>query len=161
VPFTVNQGDTAGQFGSAGSAAFQTGTTAGTIVFTVTLGGFTGTSSLTIPAAPANIDTTKAPYTAGGLDLEITGFDNTRTASNMSFTFLDATGATLNGGPITVNGTTDFQQFFPTSSDGGMFALHAFFPVTAGNPAKVDAVEIQITNSAGATPTSKVYFTKP
>jgi len=161
VPFTVNQGDTAGQFGSAGSVAFQTGTTAGTIVFTVTLGDFTGTSSLTIPAAPANIDTTTAQYTSGGLDLEITGFDNTRTASTMTFTFRDANGATLNGGPITVAATTDFQEFFATSDDGGMFALHAFFPVTAGNPAQVDSVEIQITNSAGTTPTSKVYFTAP
>jgi hypothetical protein len=161
VPFSVHQGDTAGQFGTAGSVAFQTGTTAGTIVFTVTLGSFTGTYSLTIPAAPAGIDTTTAQYTSGGLDLEITAFDNTRTASTLTFTFLDANGATLNGGPITVDGTTGFQQFFPTSDDGGIFALHAFFPVTAGNPSQVDSVEIQITNSAGTTPTTKVYFTTP
>jgi hypothetical protein len=161
VPFSVNVGGTSGQFGTAGSVAFQTGTTAGTIVFTVTLGSFTGTSSLTIPNAPPGIDTTTAQYTSGGLDLEITGFDNTRTASTLTFTFLDATGATLNGGPITVDGTTGFQQFFPTSNDGGMFALHAFFPVTAGNPAQVNAVEIQVTNSAGVSPTTKVYFTTP
>ena len=161
VAFAVNQGDTSGQFGTADSVAFQTGTTAGTIVFTVTLGDFTGTYSLTIPGAPPGIDTTTAQYTSGGLDLEIAGFDNTRTASTLIFTFLDANGATLNGGPITVDATTDFQQFFPASNDGGMFALHAFFPVTAGNPAQVDSVEIQITNSVGTTSASKVYFTKP
>ena len=161
VPFNVNVGDTSGEFGNAGSVAFQTGTTAGEIVFTVTLGSFIGTYSLTIPTAPPAIDTTTAQYTSGGLDIEITGFDNTRTASTLAFTFLDATGATLNGGPITVDGTADFQQFFPTSSDGGMFALHAFFPVTAGNPDQVAAVEIQATNSAGVSPSTKVYFTKP
>ena len=161
VPFTVNQGDTAGQFGTAGSVGFQTGTTAGTIVFTVTLGDFTGTYSLTIPAAPASIDNSTAQYTSGGLDLEIAGFDNTRTASTLTLTFFDAEGATLNGGPVTVDGTADFQQFYATSDDGGMFALHAFFPVTAGNPAAVAAVEFQMTNSAGASSPTKIYFTKP
>jgi len=161
VPFTVNQGDTAGTFGTANSAAFQTGTTAGTIVFTVTLGDFTGTYSLAIPAAPVGIDATSAQYTSGGLSVQITGFDNTRTASTMIFTFLYANGATLNGGPITVDGTTDFQQFFAASDEGGMFALTAFFPVTSGLPAQVNSVEIQMTNSAGTTPTAQVYFTTP
>lgn len=161
VTFSVNEGDTVGHFGSADSAAFQTGTTAGTIVFTVTLGDFTETYSLVIPTATAAIDTSKAQYTSGGLDLQITGYDNARTASKMTFMFLDANGATLGGGSITKDESTDFQQFFATSDEGGTFALHAFFPVTAGNPAQVDSVEIQIANTAGTSPTTKVYFTKP
>ena len=161
VPFSVNVGNTSVEFGSASSTTFQTGTTAGAILFTVTLGAFTETYSLVIPAAPAGVDTSTAQYTSGGLDVEITGFDNTRTASKLTFTFLDASGAALNGGPIDVDATADFQQFFATSNEGGMFALHAFFPVLAGNPDRVDSVEIQIANSAGAAPAAKVSFTKP
>src|SRR5262249_11659843 len=140
VPFTVNQGDTAARFGTSQSTAFQTGTTAGTIVFTVTLGQFTEAYSLTIPGAPPGISTTTAQYTSAGLDVELTGFDNTRTTSTIAFTFHDATGATLGGGPITVDGTADFGAFFASSQEGGLFALHAFFPVSAGNPDQVNSV---------------------
>lgn len=161
VPFSVNPGDTAAEFGTATSVAFQTGTTAGTILFTVTLGDLTETYSLVIPPATAGIDAATAQYTSGGLSVQITGFDNTRTASRLSFTFLDANGGTLNGGPITVDGTAAFQQFFPTSDEGGMFALNAFSPVTMGSPTQVNSVEMQITNSAGISPTTKVYFTTP
>ncbi len=161
VPFSVNQGDTAAEFGTASSVTFQTGTTAGTILFTVTLGDLTGTYSLTILAATAGIDATTAQYTSGGLSVQFTAFDNTRTASTMSFTFLDANGDTLNGGPITVDGTAAFQQYFANSDEGGLFALNAFFPVTGGSPQQVASVEIQITNSAGVSPTTQVYFTTP
>jgi len=160
TPFSVNPGDTAAEFGTSNSITFQTGTTAGTILFTVTLGALTETYSLVIPPATPGIDTVTAQYTSGGLSVQLTGFDNTRTASTMTFTFLDANGNTLNSGAITADGTSAFQQFFATSEEGGMFALNAFFPVTSGNPQQVDAVEIQITNSAGTAPTAKVYFTK-
>ncbi len=161
LPFSVNQGDTAAEFGSETSAAFQTGTTAGTIVFTVTLGSFTETYNMVIPAATVGIDSATAQYTSGGLSVQITAFDNTRTASGMTFTFLDANGNTLNGGPVTVNGSAAFQQFFPTSNEGGMFALNAFFPVIMGSSQQVNAVEIQITNSSGVSPVTKVYFSTP
>src|SRR5579871_377382 len=159
APFTVNQGDTAARFGNAQSAAFQTGTTAGTIVFSVPLGQFTETYSLTIPGAPPEISTTTAQYTSGGLDVELTGFDNTRTASTISFTFRDRSGARLGGGPITVNGTSNFGAFFASSQEGGIFALHAFFPVIAGNPDRVNSVEIQMTNSAGVSSGTEANFT--
>lgn len=161
VPFNVNQGSTAAEFGAVSSVTFQTGTTAGTILFTLTLGDLTANYSLTIPAAQVAMDAATAQYTSGGLSVQITGFDNTQTASTTTFTFLDVNGAVLNGGPITVDGTAAFEQFFPASDEGGMFALNAFFPVTAGNPQQVDSVDIQMTNSAGVSPTTKVYFTKP
>jgi hypothetical protein len=55
----------------------------------------------------------------------------------------------------------DFQQFFASSDEGGVFALDAFFPVTAGMPSQVDSVEIQMVNAAGTTPTTRLYFTTP
>jgi hypothetical protein len=80
------------------------------------------------------------------------GFDNTESASTLTFTFLDVNGAILSGGAIAVNTTAAFQQFFVSSDEGGMFALDAFFPVTAGMPSQVDSVEIQAVNTAGTTP---------
>ncbi len=161
APFNVNQGDPAGYFGTANSIAFQTGTTAGTITFTLTLGAVTATQTLTIGPEIVGIESGQAQLTSGGLDVEFQGFDNTRSASTVTFTFLDVNGAVLSGGAIAVDTTAAFQQFFVSSDEGGVFALDAFFPVTAGTPSQVDSVEIQVKNSAGTTPTTKLYFTTP
>lgn len=151
--FTVNPGDTA-------SLAFQTGTTAGDIVFTVAMGDSTQTQTLTIPPAVAGIDSSQAQRTSAGLDLVINAFDNTRSASNMTFTFFDQSGATLTPGAITVNSVAAFQQYFYSSNEGGVFSMHAFFPVT-GSPAQVDSVEVQIVNVAGTAKTARLLFTTP
>ena len=155
--FSVNQGDTVGHFGSQDSIFFQTGTTAGDIVFTVTLGDFREQSTLTIPPAAIGVDSTLAQRTSGGLHLQINAFDNTRSASKVSFTFFDQNGNMLNPGTITMDESTAFQQFFATSDLGGVFALLAFFPVT-GDPAHVASVVIQMLNAAGTTRTQQVPF---
>lgn len=157
--FSVNQGDPTGYFGTANSIAFQTGTTAGTITFTLTLGSVTATQTLTIAPEVAQIETGQAQLTSGGLDVQFQGFDNTQSISTITFTFLDANGTTLGGGAMAVDATAAFQQFFLTSDEGGMFELDAFFPVTAGLPSQVASVQIQISNSAGATPTTTLSFT--
>jgi hypothetical protein len=159
--FSVNQGDPTGYFGTANSIAFQTGTTAGTITFTLTLGAVTATQTLTIAPAVADIESGQAQRTSGGLDVQFQGFDNTQSASTVTFTFLDVNGAVLSGGAIAMDTAADFQQFFASSDEGGVFALDAFFPVTAGMPSQVDSVEIQVVNSAGTTPTTRLYFTTP
>ena len=159
--FNVNQGDTAGHFGSQNSVGFQTGTTAGNIVFTVTLGDFTETKTLTIASAAVTIDSSQAQRTSAGLNLLIDAFDNTRSASKMIFTFFDQNGNTFSPGAITVDSSSAFQQFFASSDEGGMFALQAFFPVMVGTPSLVDSVDVQFVNSTGTSPTAKLYFTTP
>ena len=161
APFSVNQGDPTGYFGTANSIAFQTGTTAGTITFTLTLGAVTATQTLTIAPAVAGIESGQAQRTSGGLSVQFQGFDNTQSASTVTFTFLDVHGAVLSGGAIAVDTAADFQQFFASSDEGGVFALNAFFPVTAGMPAQVDSVEIQMVNAVGTAPTTRLYFTTP
>ncbi|HUJ20338.1 MAG TPA: choice-of-anchor D domain-containing protein [Bryobacteraceae bacterium] len=160
VAFTVKEGDLAAHFGSEMSAAFQTGTSAGDITFTVKLGN--AGSQVTLPIAPAVVgfDTGLAQRTSAGLDLQISGFDNTRTASKLTFTFFDLNGATLGPGAITLDESSAFQRFFGSSDLGGLFALRAFFPVN-GNPAQVGSVEMQIVNSAGTARTGKLPFTTP
>jgi hypothetical protein len=76
----------------------------------------------------------------------------------MTFTFFDQSASALSPGAITVESSAAFQHFFGGSDLGGVFGLHAFFPVH-GNPAQVDSVQIEIVNSAGTLQTGKVRFT--
>ena len=161
VPFTVTQGDTAARFGSADNAVFQTGTTAGDLTFKLTFDAPDNASTektITISRGPIAIDSTHAQRTSAGLDLKLSGFDNTRSASKIIFTFFDQSATALSPGPIAVESSAAFQQFFGKSDLGGVFGLHAFFPVM-GNPAQVDSVQIEFVNSAGSLQTGKVRFT--
>ena len=67
---------------------FQTGTTAGTIVFIAEVGGWTATSSVDIGPEQVHIDKVRASKNGSMLEVEITGFDNTRTLNQLAFTFL-------------------------------------------------------------------------
>ena len=156
--FDIRPGDTLAHFGADDNIAFQTGTTAGDIVFTVKLGDATEQSTLTIAPAVVGLDATQAQHTSAGINLSLTGFDNTRTASKITFTCFDQGGATLNPGAITLDASAAFQQFFASSDLGGVFALHAFIPVI-GKSAQVAAVEVQITNGAGTAQTSRLRVT--
>ena len=158
--FKVNQGDTVAHFGSDTSVTFQTGTTAGNIVFTVKLGYFSTTKTLPIAPAVVGVDSSKAQRTSAGLDLLLSAFDNTRSAASMTFTFFDQKGTQLPPGAITVDASAALGQFFASSDLGGAFSLHAFFPVN-GNPNQVDSVEVQIVNSAGTAQSTRLPFTTP
>lgn len=158
--FSVNQGDSVGSFGSEQSIGFQTGTTAGDIVFTVKLGDFTAQQTLTIAPAAIGLDSTKAQRTSGGLDLRINAFDNTRSTAKLTFRFYDQQGNLLSPGALTVDSAAAFQQFFGSSDMGGLFAMDAFFPVN-GNPNQVYSVEVEMVNSVGTTKTGVLDFTTP
>jgi hypothetical protein len=147
-------------FGSDTSATFQTGTTAGNIVFTVKLGFFVSTKTLTIAPAVVGFDSSQAQRTSAGLDLRLAAFDNTRSTSSMTFTFFDQGGNSLPPGAISVDASGALGQFFASSDLGGVFGLHAFFPVN-GNPAEVGAVEVKMTNSSGTAQTARLPFTTP
>lgn len=149
---TVNfaQGNSAGTFNGQSSIAFSTGATAGTILFTLTLedGTPAGQISLSIPPSAVTLDTATGLRKAGELDVSLTGLDNTYSASQLSFTFYDTTGATVQPGAIPVNVSSIFQQYFASTQVGGMFALLARFPVT-GDTSQIGSVTVQMTNSAG------------
>ncbi len=87
---------------------------------------------------------------ASELDFQLTGFDNTRSASTVTFTFHDSSGNIL-AGPFTVDESSlAFRQYFAASNDGGLFALDAVFPVS-GDTARIASIEIDLTNSQGTT----------
>jgi len=166
--FTVTAGASTAQFSGAPSAAFQTGTTAGTLTFTAVLGS--NTVEYNVPIAPAiiGIDAAVAQRDVGcvtseiycttlNVELQINGWDNTRTASQIVFRFYTASGALVSPSPITVDGTSSFQQYFAGSQLGGVFGLHALFPIT-GDADQVVAADVQIVNSAGQALSPKIDF---
>lgn len=153
---SVSPGDTTAKFdGHLSDLAFQTGATAGTILFTLTLGDATQKASLPIPPAAINFETATSVRRLGALDVSITAFDNTYSASELAFTFYDKTGAVMQPGVIRVDATSDFRLYFGSSQAGGAFGLLATFPVS-GDSSQIISATVQITNSVGVTTTQRI-----
>jgi hypothetical protein len=149
-------GATSATIGGESSMAFQTGTTAGTITFTLTLTNVPlQQATLIIPPAPINLDSITAVSLFGSINVAFSGFDNTYTASQIAFTFYDITGKALPQGAIDVNATSAFQQYFSSTQAGGSFQVLAMFPVS-GNEAEVGFVTVQVVNSLGTTTAAQI-----
>jgi len=155
---TIAPGAASATFNGQPNIAFQTGTTAGTITFTLIIANAPQQeASLTIAPATINIDVAEAVRLTDEIDVSISGFDNTYSASQLVYTFFDSKGNAIPPGAISVNATSSFQQYFASSTVGGMFALLAQFPVT-GNEALVASFDLAITNSVGVVTTQHTTF---
>ena len=154
--FTFSAGDTQGRFGAQTVALFQTGTTAGTLTILAQLGGLTDQQTVVIAPSVVGIATAQGLRSGGGVEVDLTGFDNTRTAGMVTFTFYDAAGNSIAPGAIQVDGTAAFAAYFQGSA-GGTFALNAVFPVS-GDASRIQAFEASLTNSVGAAKTGRVAF---
>jgi hypothetical protein len=135
--------------------AFQPGTTAGTLTFTVE---FVNTApfsqSFTITPATIHITSASAVRQNPNLAVTINGYDNTYTAGQLAFTFYDLSGRVI--APININVAADFQQQVFTKNQGGAFSLKASFPVQ-GDVTQVGSVAIGLTNSQGQTNTTQTF----
>ncbi len=154
---TVVSGEAIGRFGSSLEMVFQTGTTAGTILFTLKLPNSTVQQSLVVAPAAPGIDIANGTRRVSDLDINLTGFDNTRSASRLAFTFYDKNGKVLAPGAVTADISKDFKSFFGSSPAGGAFALRATFPVS-GDPTVVVGADVEMTNAAGVTKTQRITF---
>jgi len=154
---TIAPSATSATFNGQPNIAFQTGTTAGTITFTLTLPNATQQTSLTIAPAAVNIDSAGAVRLTDEINVSMDAFDNTYSASQLVFTFYDAKGNVIQPGAISVNAASSFQQYFATTTAGGAFALLANFPVS-GNEADVASFDLAITNNVGVVTTQHVTF---
>jgi hypothetical protein len=156
VTFTVSSGDTQGHFGTALTAPFQTGTTAGTLTVAAQLGGNTAQQSVAILPAVVGVTAAKGVLSTGTIEVDLTGFDNTRSAGQLSFTFYDPSGNVIGPGAISADGTAIFASYFKTSA-GGTFELKAVFPVV-GNFSQIAEFQAAVTNSAGSATTTRISF---
>ncbi len=154
---TIGVGDTVAKFGGSTSFAFQTGTTAGTITFTLKLPNDTDQTTLVIPPAMVSLDSATGTRRVSDLDVSLIGFDNTHTASQIRFTFYDLKGNVLQPGAILTDEGAVFSKYFAAGAAGGMFQLRATFPVS-GDATQVAGVDVEITNSIGVTKTQRIPF---
>jgi hypothetical protein len=157
VQFEIAPDDVVVGFGGQTTLGFQTGTTAGTILFTVEAGGFTDQVVVGIGPEGIRIDKASGTRRAGSLEVQISGFDNTRTVSNMDFTFYSTQGQPLPGMPIRVPVARDFERWWQESKLGGIVGFRASFPVT-GDATQIGSVEVEIINSVGTSSTQRLSF---
>jgi hypothetical protein len=136
---------------------FQTGTTAGVLLFTAQIGSASDQRSVTIAPVPPDITTAQGVRSAGALEIRIVGFDNARSLGAISFTFYDAAGNPIAPGAMRIDVAADFARYFAGSGLGGVFLLRAIFPVT-GDAALVASCEATLTNSAGSVKTQRTSF---
>jgi len=155
--FTVDQGTEGALFNGRSEIEFQTGTTAGVIDFVAQWGDQTARASLAIAPEPVVIDSTRVVRALSGLEVQFTGFDNARSASQLAFTFFDQSGRAVDPGRIGLDAAAEFRRYFDSSELGGAFALRAVFPVT-GDVAQISAVEVEITSSLGTTQPGRIRF---
>lgn len=155
IPFTVAVGEDIGRFDGKVETEFQTGTTAGSITFTARLGSFAEQLAVVVPSGYVVIDSASATRTGDGINLQITGFDTSRSASWLSFTFFDLTGRTVAPGTIQVDATSSFRQYFDQFSGGSMFTLRALFPIS-GDSSQIGAAAVVLSNSLGSTQTNRM-----
>jgi len=157
--FTVKEGENVARFNAQTSLLFQTGTTAGTLVFTAKLGDYTETASATIAPAIVGLDSVTGGRSGSSLEVRIIGYDNTRSLSKLAFTFYDKSSNVVQPGQIPVDVTTTFGDYFTASQKevGGVFLLRAVFPIT-GDASGIGSVDVEITNSSGVAHPARVQF---
>jgi hypothetical protein len=155
---TVAPGSESATFNGQPALTFQTGTTAGTLTFTLAFPNKAPiTQSFTIVPAQVVISSGTAVRQNPSLVVTLTGFDNTYSAGAMAFTFYDTSGNVINAAPLSVDVTQSFHQYFFTSSKvGGAFSVQANFPVT-GPVTQVGSVKVSIGNSAGTSTTTETF----
>ncbi len=156
--FAVNIGATAITLNALPNIVFSTGTTAGTITFTLDSGiyGISGSPSTSVTTAPAPVALSSSAATsrANELDVVISGFDNTYSVGGMSFAFVDRSGAAIT--TIPADFSASFQTFFKGQT-GSSFLMRASFPVT-GDVSQVGGVTVVLNNSAGVVTTPGLKF---
>ncbi len=157
VPFSVRQGEDLARFGDRTYVEIQTGTTAGRITLSARLEDSSDTLMLDIAPAVVGFGSATGTRAAQALEVRISAFDNTRSASQIAFAFYDTAGGEVAPGILRVDGTAAFRQYFASSGAGGLFCLTAFFPVT-GDASRIAAFEAEIVNAQGSVRTGKVPF---
>lgn len=161
IPFSVSAGATTALLSGQNSAAFQTGTTEGTITFTIaTAAAMTGSSPVkvfTIGGTPVIIDSSSASKERiGALDITIVGADNTYSAGAMSFSFFDGSGNAI-GSAVSSDFTSTFKTYYGGAKAGSAFQALVSFPVV-GSVAGIGSVKVTLTNAAGVVNTGNLTF---
>ena len=157
LQFSVSAGASAGAHQWPIRRPFQTGTTAGTITFSVSR-ALNVPSDLRSRSSGAIFDRNRdrLESDAGQLDLAVVGYDNTYSAGTMTFTFLDATGNMI-GSPIDGQLHFELSAYFAMYKSGSYFLMRISFPVKATR-CRCRQWPATLTNTAGQTQTGMLTF---
>lgn len=137
-----------------GDLTLQTGTTAGVIRVRIAMGTNSAEESIRIGAMPVVLEGARALFASANAQITLSGYDTSRSAARVSFTFYLKSGQPAAPGRIDVDVRTAFADYYKTVS-GSAFVLRAHFPVS-GTHTELESVEVEIVNSAGATSTGRL-----
>ncbi len=146
---SVDSGSQTATYNGQSALTFQTGTTAGTLTFTLTFPNKAPYSqSYTIAPTTVAITAGTAIRQTPNLIVNLTGYDNTYSVGQLSFKFYDTKGQVLTPSAIGVDAASIFRQYFASTTAGGAFSLQVSFPVN-GDVNQIGSVAVSMTNSAG------------
>jgi hypothetical protein len=159
VQISVASGDQTASYNGQSAITFQTGTTAGTLIFTATFPNKAPYSqSFEIMPAQINITESTAIRQPPNLVVTVAGYDNTYTAGKLNYSFYDTSGKLLTPTPIAIDATSAFHQYFFTISKvGGAFAVQATFPLKGMDVSNIGKVAVGLSNSAGSTSATQAF----
>src|SRR5207253_10475755 len=104
-----------------------------------------------ITRASVQLSTTSGLTSIDAVDVNLAGFDNTHSVSQLGFTFYDTGRHAIQPGLSRVDATPNFKTYFTANpAYGGMFTMLASFPVL-GDTSKIAGVDVQVSNSSGIT----------
>jgi hypothetical protein len=153
-------GASSGSFASGqNTLTFQTGTTAGTLKFTLTFAsGQTVSKSVDITPTAVQIISSSGARQSPYLVINLSAYDNTYSSGKLLFNFYDTKGSLLTPGGISIDETRDFHNyFFLNNQAGGAFGLQAKFPIT-GDVTTIGAADVMVQNSNGQSQTQHLTF---
>jgi hypothetical protein len=159
IQFSVPANSTQVALAGKPSVTFQTGTTAGSLTFTITGTPLAAdpTTSISISPTVIGIDSaTASNQRTGELDVNVIGFDNTYSAGKMLFAFFDTAGNQV-GSPVAADFSSQFKTYFAGQASGSAFQMRVSFPVT-GDQSKIGKVQATLTNAAGSVQTASLVF---
>jgi hypothetical protein len=147
--FRVRAGSAKADFNGADSLSFQTGSTAGSFVFNVTLGTHRSQQTFTVEPGRITVESAQALRSDQSVEFRLRGFDNSRTAARLRFVFYLKNGQALAQGPVDLDASAAFAGFF-SANPGGVFFLRVHFPVS-GTASELDSADVEFTNAQGQT----------
>lgn len=154
LSFRVPAGSTTALFGAdnASTAIFSTGTSSGKIRLVARLNPWEHSTVIDIRSDAPHMTEGSIQRGSGNLTVQVSGFDNTRSASLTQFRFFDADNRELgDAGGVQATVGDLFSAFFQSSSQGGLFTLRAVFPVE-GDANAIRRVEVTLRNKLGPSP---------
>jgi hypothetical protein len=157
--FTIPAGSTNAVF-SETNFAIATGTVAGQITLTLSFQASgedvtpqpVPTRIITIPAQAPVITKVAARHTTGGLEVEVTGFSNSRDMVSATFQFQASAGTSLQTSQVTVQVGQIFGTWYSDVTSqpfGSLFTFTQPFTIS-GNAAGITNVSVTLTNPQGA-----------